>query len=143
MDDVQVMLVKSSWAQVAPIAPAAATVFYDRLFAVAPGVRGLFPDDMAEQKTKLMEMLGTVVDGLDDLDAIVPAARALGARHSGYGAQPEHYDVVGECLLWTLGQGLGEAFTPEVRDAWLTAYDTLAAVMIDAQAAAETAPADV
>jgi hemoglobin-like flavoprotein len=32
------------------------------------------------------------------------------------------YDSVGTALLWTLEQGLGEAFTPEVRDAWTEAY---------------------
>jgi hemoglobin-like flavoprotein len=105
-------------------------------------VRGLFAEDIVEQKLKLMQMLEAVVDGLDALDALVPEVQALGARHSGYGAQPEHYDVVGECLLWTLGQVLGEAFTPEVKDAWLTAYETLASKMINAQTARETEPSD-
>ncbi len=132
MNDTQLTLVKESWAKVAPIAPTAATLFYDRLFSVAPGVRPLFPNDMTEQKDKLMQMLGAVVDGLDNLDAILPEAQALGRRHSGYGAQPAHYDVVGDCLLWTLGQGLGEAFTPEVEAAWTKAYTTLAGAMIAA-----------
>lgn len=133
MDVQQINLVKESWAKVQPIAPTAATLFYDRLFTVAPGVRPLFSDDMTEQKLKLMQMLDAVVDGLDNLDAIVPEAQALGRRHAEYGAEPAHYDVVGECLLWTLGQGLGEDFTPEVREAWTTAYGVLSSVMIDAQ----------
>jgi len=141
MDDSQVALVRQSWAKVAPIAPTAATIFYDRLFAVAPGVRGLFPQDISEQKLKLVQMLDTVVEGLGDLDGLVPAVQELGIRHAGYGAAPEHYDVVGECLLWTLAQGLGEEFTPAMRDAWVVAYSTLASVMIAAgeQAAAEAA----
>lgn len=132
MNDTQISLVKESWAKVAPIAPTAATLFYDRLFSVAPGVRPLFPEDMAEQKVKLMDMLGTVVDSLDDLGALVPAVKGLGERHTRYGAEPAHYDAVGDCLLWTLGQGLGDDFTPQVREAWATAYGTLASVMISA-----------
>ncbi|MHB8696125.1 MAG: globin family protein [Solirubrobacteraceae bacterium] len=132
MNDEQITLVKESWRQVAPIAPTAATLFYDRLFALAPSVRPLFPDDMTEQKRKLMKMLGTVVAGLEQLDKIVPAAQALGRRHAAYGAVPAHYDVVGECLLWTLGQGLGDGFTPQVREAWIAAYGSLASTMIDA-----------
>ena len=135
MDDPQVTLVKSSWAQVEPIAPTAATLFYDRLFSVAPAVRPLFPDDITEQKRKLMEMIGAVVDGLDDLPSIVGDVQALGARHAGYGAKPEHYPVVGDCLLWTLGQGLGDGFTPDVKEAWTEAYQILATTMIAAQTA--------
>jgi hemoglobin-like flavoprotein len=136
VNDIQITLVKDSWAKVEPIAPAAATLFYDRLFSVAPGVRPLFPADMTEQKGKLMAMLGAVVGGLDDLNGIVGDVQALGARHAGYGAAPEHYPVVGECLLWTLGQGLGDEFTPEVKQAWTEAYGVLASTMIAAQAAA-------
>jgi hemoglobin-like flavoprotein len=66
------------------------------------------------------------------LDQIVPAVQALGRRHAGYGVREPHYATVGEALLWTLEQGLGEAFTPAVRNAWATAYGTLASVMIDA-----------
>jgi hemoglobin-like flavoprotein len=137
MNTKQITVVKESWAKVAPIAPPAATLFYDRLFSVAPGARNLFPADMTEQKRKLMEMLATVVDRLDALEEIVPEVQALGERHAGYGAEPEHYAVVGECLLWTLGQGPGDGFTAEVKDAWATAYETLASTMIDAQRNAE------
>jgi len=133
MNDAQIILVKQSWAKVEPIAPTAATLFYDRLFTVSPGVRRLFRDDMAKQKQKLIEMLTTIVDGLHNLDAIVPDAQALARRHAAYGAKPEHYEVVGDCLLWTLGQGLGEDFTPDVKEAWTAAYAILATTMIDAQ----------
>lgn len=136
MNDTQITLVQESWAKVAPIAPAAATLFYDRLFFVAPAVRPLFSDDITEQKRKLIEMLTTVVDGLGNLDAVIPEVQALGRRHAGYGAKPEHYDVVGECLLWTLGQGLADDFTPEIEAAWTAAYEIVAATMIEAQTSA-------
>jgi nitric oxide dioxygenase len=126
----QVSLVQQSFSKVAPIAPQAADLFYGRLFEVAPQVRALFPEDMSEQKKKLMGMLAAVVNGLDKLDAILPAASALAKRHVAYGAAAEHYPVVGGALLWTLEKGLGEAWTPELADAWTDAYTTLSGYMI-------------
>jgi len=126
-DDVR--RVRESFALVVPIKEAAADLFYNRLFEIAPPVRRLFPDDLREQKRKLMAMLATAVAGLHNLDKLVPAVKDLGARHVGYGAKAEHYAVVGEALLWTLESGLGEAFTPDVRQAWTKVYSTLAAVM--------------
>ena len=126
----QVSLVQESFSKVAPIAPQAADLFYGRLFEVAPTVRTLFPDDLSEQKKKLMGMLAVVVGGLDKLDTILPAASALAKRHVDYGAAPEHYPVVGGALLWTLEKGLGEAWTPELAQAWTDAYATLSGFMI-------------
>ncbi len=126
----QVKLVQQSFAKVAPISATAAVLFYDRLFEIAPGVRAMFPDDMTEQRKKLMAMLAAVVNGLANLESILPAASALAKRHVGYGAKPEHYPVVGSALLWTLEKGLGDAWTPEVADAWTAAYGTLSGFMI-------------
>jgi len=126
----QVKLVQSSFSRVAPISDQAAEIFYDRLFAVAPQVRTLFPDDMSEQRQKLMATLAAVVAGLGDLDSILPAARALAKRHVAYGVQPGHYPVVGDALLWTLARGLGPDWTPDVAAAWAGAYQTLSGCMI-------------
>jgi nitric oxide dioxygenase len=128
----QIKLVQTSFAKVAPIAATAADLFYGRLFEIAPQVRAMFPDDLSDQKKKLMAMLGFAVAGLSHLDTLVPAVQALGRRHVGYGVTAAHYTPVGAALLWTLQQGLGEAFTPEVKDAWATAYITLSTTMIDA-----------
>lgn len=128
----QIDLVKTSFAQVAPIAATAADLFYGCLFEIAPDVRAMFPGDMSDQKKKLMAMLGTAVAGLSHLDTLLPAVRALGQRHAGYGVSAEQYVPVGAALLWTLEKGLGEAFTPEVREAWGIAYSLLARTMIEA-----------
>jgi len=135
MTPVQIQLVQSSFAKVLPIAEPAAATFYARLFELAPPVRALFKGDMVEQGRKLMAMLRTVVNLLDKPDVLVPAAQRLAERHVGYGAQPAHYAVVGEALIDTLAKGLGDAFTPETRAAWLAAYGTLSSVMIAAAAA--------
>ncbi|MFL4976961.1 MAG: globin family protein [Xanthobacteraceae bacterium] len=124
-----IMLVRASFARVMPIKSAAADLFYDRLFEVAPQLRRIFPADLRAQKLKLMGMLATAVGGLNDLEALVPKVKALGARHVGCGARAADYNVVGEVLLWTLERGLADAFTPEVRDAWTKVYGVLAATM--------------
>ena len=90
---------------------------------------------MTEQGRKLMAMIGTAVANLDKVEAIAPVVRDLGQRHATYGVQPAHYDTVASALLWTLGQELGDAFTPPVEAAWTEAYTILATVMKDAAAA--------
>lgn len=132
----QIEYVQSTWAKVAPSAEQVAPMFYNRLFEVAPEVKPLFTSDMQEQGKKLMQMLNVAVTSLNKLDTILPAVQALGVRHIEYQVQPEHYDAVGEALLWTLNEGLGEEFTPEVKQAWTATYVTLATVMKDAAAVA-------
>ena len=126
----QVRLVQSSFSKVAPISEQAAAMFYDRLFEIAPQVKPMFPADMTGQRKKLMTMLAAVVNGLGNLESILPAASALAKRHVGYGASAEHYPVVGAALLWTLQKGLGDGWTPAVAEAWTTAYGTLSGFMI-------------
>ena len=135
----QKLLVQQSFAEVEPIADVAARLFYARLFDLDPSLESLFTGDMDEQGRKLMQMLTVAVRGLDRLDELVPAVRALGERHVRYGIRDAHYATVGSALLWTLELGLDEAFTPEVRDAWAAVYTVLADTM--KQGAAEAARA--
>jgi hemoglobin-like flavoprotein len=122
-------LVQQTFAQVAPIADQAAALFYGRLFELDPTLKALFKIDMREQGRKLMQVLAFAVSKLDALDELVPAVEALGRRHVGYGVKDAHYDTVGAALLWTLEQGLGPAFTPDVKSAWTTVYGVLASTM--------------
>lgn len=124
--------VRESWSLVVPIRDAAAQAFYERLFVIAPEVRPMFRSDRTEQGAKLMAALNTLVLSLDRMEQMLPMARELAIRHAGWGVQPQHYDVVGEALLWTLGQGLGTAATPEVLQAWGEAYAALATAMKEA-----------
>jgi len=130
------LTVRETFALVRPIAQQAGDLFYTRLFELDPTLRPLFKGDLAEQSRKLMQMIATAVDGLDNLDSIVPAVRALGIRHAGYGVLDRHYDTVAAALLWTLAQGLGTAFTPEAQAAWTAAYGILAGTMKSAAATA-------
>lgn len=129
MTDYQKTLVQTSFRQVLPIADQAAAIFYNRLFEVAPDVRHLFKGDMVEQGRKLFQVIAFAVESLDKPDVLLPVVRNLGDKHRTYGVQPSHYAVVGETLLWTLNQGLGSAFTPEVETAWTTVYGLLAGTM--------------
>ncbi|MGD8526860.1 MAG: globin family protein [Thioalkalispiraceae bacterium] len=132
MTPIQIGLIKSTWSNVLPISDKAAELFYEKLFKLNPELKPLFKGDMVEQGKKLMTMIDVVVRGLEELDELVPAVQDLGLRHAGYGVKDEHYDTVAEALLWTLGQGLGDDFTDEVREAWTEAYVTLATTMKDA-----------
>ncbi|MEO1321383.1 MAG: globin family protein [Pseudomonadota bacterium] len=132
MDRSQIALVEQSFAKILPIKEAAAELFYGRLFEIAPDVKPMFKGDIKAQGLKLMGALTFVVNGLRKLDAVVPTAQELAIGHVGYGVKAEHYAPVGEALIWTLEQGLGEAFTEDVEAAWLSAYTLLSGVMVDA-----------
>jgi nitric oxide dioxygenase len=141
----QVQLVQSSFQHVVPIADVAGLLFYERIFTLAPEARALFGDDIALQASRTMAAVKTAVDGLDEIEHVAPFLVRLGARHVRYGVVPAHFDLVGEALLWTLEQGLGEAFTPEVHDAWAAAFGIIARAMLTGmeQAAAQREPAAV
>lgn len=132
LNDYDVSLVQSSWLAVQPIADSSAAIFYDRLFALDPALRALFPEDLSEQKKKLMATLDFAVGALKKPEALMPALRALGMRHVRYGVSAAHYATVGAALLFTLEQGLGGCFTSEVRSAWTRLYSALSTTMLAA-----------
>ena len=135
MEQKTITLVQESFEKVKPIASTAANIFYTKLFELDPALKPLFPSSdeaMVEQGNKLMMMLSSAVAGLSNLDMLVPVLQNLGKRHVEYQVKPSHYDTVGAALLGTLAVGLGDDFTPEVKDAWTDVYGTMATVMIDA-----------
>ena len=125
----ELYLVKSSWEKVLPISAQAAEMFYRRLFEIAPELKILFKGDMHQQGQRLMQMIHFGVNGLERWEHLVPTLQALGARHVAYGVKAADYDTVASALLWTLEQGLGEAFTDEVKQAWIAAYTLLTDTM--------------
>lgn len=127
----QIKAIQESFAKVTPISEQAAELFYGRLFEIAPAVKPLFRGDMREQGRKLMATLAVVINGLTNLEAILPAASALAKRHVDYGVTAADYEPVGAALLWTLERGLGEHWTPDLKAAWTAAYTVLSNFMID------------
>jgi hemoglobin-like flavoprotein len=128
----QIALVQGSWRNVLAISDAAAQLFYVRLFALDPSLAPMFSGDIRGQGRKLIAMITVAVNGLARLETLAPVIEALGRRHAGYGVKDEHYATVAAALLWTLEQGLGDEFTPEVCEAWTLAYGALATTMQDA-----------
>jgi hemoglobin-like flavoprotein len=132
---------ETSFDLVAPRGDELMDEFYARLFQAAPEVKPLFPEDMRRQKTMLLGALVLLRKSLRDLDAIVPKLRELGARHVAYGAQPEHYPVVGTVLIGSMAAIAGDAWTSEFEAAWSGAFEIVAATMLEGaeQAALEQA----
>ncbi len=138
MTPAQIGHVRRSFSLVEPIAQKAAALFYDNLFAADPNLRRLFQGNMAQQGARLMNMISTAVDLLEEPDALMPALRKLGARHVNYDVRDEHYATVGGALLKTLKQGLGDAYTDDVHTSWVALYGVVSHTMMEA---ARNAPA--
>jgi nitric oxide dioxygenase len=133
---------ETSFDLVAPRGDELIDLFYAKLFAAAPSVKPLFAHtDLRRQKAMLLGTLVLLRKSLRDLDAIVPKLRALGARHVAYGAEPEHYPVVGQVLIESMADVAGAAWRPEHSTAWAAAFDVVAGAMLDGAAAEELAAA--
>jgi len=130
----EIKLVKDSWVKVMPITETAAELFYGKLFELDPSLKSMFKGDMKEQGRKLMAILNTAVNALDKLDTIVPTIQDMGKRHVNYGVKDEHYDTVGEALIWTLGAGLKDNFTEDTKAAWIGVYTLVSTTMKEAAA---------
>lgn len=136
----QISLIEDSWKKVEPISEQAAGIFYNTLFELDPSLKPLFRGDIEEQGKKLMSMIGAAVNLLHDLDKLVPVLEKLAQRHVDYGVQEKHYETVGEALISTLSQGLGEAFTDDIKQAWLDVYGLISTTMLNAAKSSTAIP---
>ena len=123
-------LIRDSWQKLRPDVDRAAELFYTRLFEEDPTLRELFTGDVAAQGKRLMTMMGTAVDRLDELEAMTPTLYELGQRHVDYGVQAQHYETFRDALMWTLQNVLGADFYPEVEEAWGAFFEFLSHAMI-------------
>jgi len=130
--DLNISALETSFDHIADRGDELVDIFYGRLFAVAPGVQPLFEGtDLKRQKGMLLAALVLLRRSLRDLDSVTPKLRDMGARHVRYGAQPEHYPVVGEVLIASMAQVAGEAWTVEFELAWTEAFGVVAGAMLD------------
>jgi hemoglobin-like flavoprotein len=127
---------ETSFDAIAPRGDEVVEDFYNRIFATAPALRALFPDDMTHHRTMVLATLVLVRKSLRNFDEIVPTLRSLGARHVGYGVQPEHYAVAGPLLIEAMAHVAGDAWRPEYARAWAGAW---AALVTEMQSGAEEA----
>lgn len=117
--------------------PELAAAFYEDLFATAPGVRPLFPDDLTMQRRHLATALMIVARNIDALDALEGPLGEMGDRHAKYGARPEHYPVVRDVLLGSMGRIFADRWSEPLRDAWFDAISRVSAAMLRGAARAE------
>jgi len=127
----QVRLIRESFTGISELSGPIATLFYGRLFELAPEVRPLFRQDIAVQGKKLMDTLAALVASLDQFETLKPTLKAMGQRHAGYGVQSGHYATVGAALLWALGTALQTDFSPGRKAAWRALIEGVSAVMMD------------
>src|SRR5215203_6769115 len=127
----EVETLEESFDLVAPQGDELMKRFYANLFETAPSVQPLFARvDMDGQRQALLNMLVVLRESLRDLDDIVPDLEDLGERHVEYGAQSEHYPVVGEVLIGTMAEVAGDRWKPEYTAAWQEAYGVVQQVML-------------
>lgn len=122
--------IRANWAVAAAAPEAVAQNFYATLFRDDPSTRPLFTNDMVVQGQKLVDTLGFIVDHLDNMRTLQPAAQDLAKRHVAYGVEPAHYGSVGAALIATLDQMLGDRFTAADQEAWASVYSELSTLMI-------------
>lgn len=106
--------------------------FYDLLFSRHPELRSMFPQDMSEQKRKLIEKLSLVVDNLRTPRAVREALVELGRGHVAYGARPEQYARVRDALVTAMAAVSGSEWSPELEAEWGRAIGMVSDIMIAA-----------
>jgi nitric oxide dioxygenase len=124
----QIELIRDSFHRLEPNVEVA-EMFYDRLFEIAPELRALFRSDMTGQGMRFMRTLRVIVQKLDDPDALRPDLIKLAQGHAAYGVKPEHFEPMGQALIWTMRKSMGEEFPEGAEIAWEIAYDHLAREM--------------
>jgi nitric oxide dioxygenase len=140
MNDLRILAIKTSWSYVMKDAEEAGTLFYQKLFRLDPSLRLLFRHDINAQATKLTNMVTCIIARLQCMDDVKRVITALAARHVQYGAKPEHYQTVGQALLWTLESVLVNRWDDDTRTAWMEVYTLVATTMINAENGLESVP---
>lgn len=110
--------------------------FYQVMFTEHPEVKAFFNEAHQAQGTQARALAGAVLAyaaHIDRLDEIAGALPRIIQKHAALGVLPEHYPIVGKCLLRAIREVLGEAATDEILDAWAEAYQALADLLIAAE----------
>jgi hemoglobin-like flavoprotein len=128
----QVDLIRKSFDALWPVRRTLADVFYSRFFELAPDARALFPQDIARQQLKFMDMIAAIVGALDKREMFQSIISYSGRQHAQFGVKRAHFVAFGDALIWGLEQQFGAAFTPELKQAWITLYDAVQREMIRA-----------
>ena len=128
----QIDLIRKSFDAMWPVRRKLADLFYARFFELAPDARALFPQDIARQQLKLMDMIAAIVGALDKREIFQSIISYSGRQHAQFGVKRAHFVAFGDALLWSLERQFGAAFTPELKHAWSALYDAVQREMIRA-----------
>ena len=124
-------LLRSSLALVVEKQPEITPRFYAILFERYPEAEPLFGRNPRDAQARMLqEAIVGVIDHLEDGDWLARELGALGAKHVDYGVTPEMYDWVGECLIATLAEHAGDAWSSELEVAWGDAYGAIRDLML-------------
>ncbi len=132
----QKRLVRDSFESVREYSDPVVTLFYGRLFELAPQVRPLFKIEIRAQSAKLLDTLSTLVDALDRFEKLRVTLAELGRRHAEYKVEPAHYQVLVQALPWAFAQASGLEFDSDTRAAWELLLNLVSEVMISGSASA-------
>lgn len=128
-----IRLVKASYATVAAEPRRLAARFYQELFAVAPNLRRLFPDDLTSLQGHFEAALALVVRNLDEVNALRESLRDLGAQHVHWGARPEDYVTARESLIAAI-RALSADWNAAIERHWRVAITAIVVPMIEGAA---------
>ena len=87
---------------------------------------------MERQQLKLMDMIAAIVGALDKREIFQSVISHTGRQHAQFGVERSHFAAFGDALIWGLEQQFGPAFTPGLKQAWITLYDAVQSEMIRA-----------
>ena len=133
----QIALIKSSAPAIKAHGLEITTLMYSRMLAEHPELCNLFNlshQAAGTQQKTLAQALAAYAAHIDALENLSGAVRFIAERHAALCVKPEHYQIVGKCLLAAAEKVLGDAATPELIAAWAAAYQQLADILIAAEA---------
>jgi len=104
-------------------------ILYDYLFYLLPDVKVLFPHDIDKQGRMLVSMINLILESFYN-HSLINKIKDLTIRHINYGVKLYHFYIMGEVLLYTLNEVLGEEFTEECFVAWKKIYSSMLRIII-------------
>jgi len=140
MTERQIQQVRTSFDRIQPVANDLAFLFYIRLNEIDPSVKRLVQSPCSEQAEHLARLLPILVDCVERPAHIGDIAASLGWS-SRSRVRSMHCPAAVKALLWSLEKALGSSFNPELRSAWATAYESLAATIETGIGPCDTTPA--
>ena len=119
----QISLVQQSWKKMKPFSQTAGELFFDRLVDLDPELDSQTSLDHVDQIKKLMSSLNLAVNFLEDPVSTELILDMLCQQHVGYGVFESDQENAQQAFCWTLMHGLGNAFTDEVKEAWIEFFN--------------------